>query len=137
MASKKDGLTGAVAEAQSAVASVKDPELRRAAFEKVLEHLLGTQSTPLKKAKSQATQGRPKGKGKAGPKGHLEELIDENFFKKPRSLAEVRAELANRGHHIPRTSLSGPLQTLCKKEKRLRRQKGIASDSGAFGYANW
>ncbi len=136
MASKKNELTGAVAEAESAVASVKDPELRRAAFEKVLAHLLETQSAPLKKARSSTAQGRSKGKGKAGPKGHIEELIDENFFKKPRSLAEVKAELANRGHHIPRTSLSGPLQTLCK-EKKLRRQKGIASDSGAFGYGNW
>lgn len=136
MANKKEGLTGAVAEAESAVASVKDPELRRAAFEKVLAHLLETQSTPQKKTKSQAAKGKAKRKGKAGPKGHIEELIDENFFKKPRSLAELKAELANRGHHIPRTSLSGPLQTLCK-DKRLRRQKGIAAGKGGFGYTNW
>ncbi len=135
MAGKKEGLTGAVAEAESAVASVKDPELKRAAFEKVLAHLLESQSTPQKKTKSQAAQGKAKGKGKTGPKGHIEELIDENFFKKPRSLAELKAELANRGHHIPLTSLSGPLQTLCK-DKRLRRQKGTAG-KGRFGYTSW
>lgn len=66
----------------------------------------------------------------------MEGLIDDGFFKKPRTLSEVKAELANRGHHIPRTSLSGPLQTLCKNH-RLRRQKGIGSSKGRFAYTNW
>lgn len=135
MESKKADLTRAVAEAENAVASIKDPELRRAAFEKVLEHLLGAGSVPAGKGKPQERPERAK-KAKSGPQGYLEELIDDDFFKKPRTLSEVKAELANRGHHIPRTSLSGPLQNLCK-HRRLRRQKGIASDKGTYGYTNW
>jgi hypothetical protein len=136
MTTKKDGLTGAVAEAESAVAAVKDPELRRAAFEKVLAHLLEAQAAPARKGKTKAAGGQPKAKKKAGPQGRVEDLIDEGFFKKPRRISDVKAELANRGHHIPLTSLSPPLQRLCK-DKRLRRQKGIASDGGGYGYSNW
>ena len=133
MKKDKADLTRAVDEAEGAVASVKDPELRRAAFEKILEHLLaGSASTPKKgKAKS----GGPKAKARSGPQRHLDELVDEDFFKKPRTLSEVKAELVNRGYHIPRTSLSGPLQNLCKR-RRLRRQKGIGSAKSTFAYTN-
>ena len=136
MASKKEGLTGAVAEAESAVASVKDPELRRAAFEKVLQHLLENQADPAKKAKSKAAQAQSRAKTKAGPTGHIADLMDDGFFKKPRSIAEVKVELANRGHHIPLASLGTPLRRLCKA-KQLRRKKGIASGKGGYGYTNW
>jgi hypothetical protein len=134
MATKKEGLPGAVAEAESAVASVKDPELRRAAFEKVLQHLLENQAGPVKKTKS-TTQGQSKAKVATGPTGRIADLIDDGFFKKPRSIAEVKAELANRGHHIALTALSTPLQRLCRA-KRLRRHKGSAS-GGGYGYTNW
>lgn len=137
MANKKDGLTGAVAEAESAVASVKDPELRRAAFEKVLQHLLETQAAPARKPRSTAAaQGQSKTRAKAGPTGRIADLIADGFFKKPRSIAEVKAELANRGHHIALTALSTPLQRLCKT-KQLRRQKGTAPGGDGYGYTNW
>ena len=136
MATKKDGLTGAVTEAESAVAAVKDPELRRAAFEKVLAHLLEAQAAPARKGKAQSTDARPRAKKRAGPQGRIGDLIDEGFFKKPRTISEVKAELANRGHHIPLTSLGTPLRRLCT-DKRLRRQKGIAADGGGYGYTNW
>ena len=136
MASKKEGLTGAVAEAESAVASVKDPELRRAAFEKVLQHLLENQGGPAKKPKGSASPAKSKTKAQAGPTGRIADLIEDGFFKKPRSITEVKAELANRGHHIALNALSTPLQRLCKA-KQLRRQKGIASGRGGYGYTNW
>jgi hypothetical protein len=137
---KKDGLTDAVAEAESAVASVKDPELRRAAFEKVLQHLLENQGGPTRTSRSSAARAPAKGAAKsstkAGPTGRIADLIDDGFFTKPRSIAEVKAELANRGHHIALTALSTPLQRLCKS-KRLRRQKGTAASGGSYGYTNW
>lgn len=139
MPSKRDGkddLTGPVAEAESAVASVKDPELRRAAFEKVLQHLLESQGGPVKTIKSSAAGPSKTKSAAAGPTGRIADLIDDGFFKKPRSIAEVKAELANRGHHIALTALSTPLQRLCKA-KRLRRQKGTASGGGGYGYTNW
>lgn len=131
----KDGLTGTVAEAESAVASIKDPELRLAAFEKILQHLLESQANPVKKTR--LVTAASKTKALAGPTGRIADLIDDGFFKKPRSITEVKAELANRGHHIALTALSTPLQRLCKA-KRLRRQKGTASGrAGSYGYTNW
>ena len=66
-------------------------------------------------------------------------MADDGFFKKPKTIAEVKAELANRGHHIVLTSLSGPLQQLCQ-ERVLRRHKAEANEKGkkaAFNYSEW
>jgi hypothetical protein len=68
-----------------------------------------------------------------GPQAYVEEMVADGFFKKPKAIAEVRAELENRGHHIPLTSLSGPMQKLCQK-KVLRRHK---PDGKTFSYSNW
>jgi len=135
MAKEKAALGDTVAQAERAVASIKDAELRRAAFEKILEHLLGA-SSGSKEQRRAPGRSKPGKKTRRGPQGYVEELVDEGFFKKPRTLSDVKAELANRGHHIPRTSLSGPLQNLCK-QRQLRRQKGIGSDKDAFGYTKW
>jgi hypothetical protein len=135
MAKGKADLAEAVTQAETAVASIKDAELRRAAFEKILEHLLGGGSASKEQKKTPARR-KADPKRRRGPQGYVDELVDEHFFKKPRTLSDVKAELANRGHHIPRTSLSGPLQNLCK-QRRLRRQKGIGSAKDTFGYTNW
>jgi hypothetical protein len=132
-----------VAEAEAASAKVIDPELRRIAFGKILDQLLSESAEKLapSKVKHPESSKRPsisKGASKrAGPGGYLEELVDEGFFLQPKSLGDARAELANRGHHIPSTSLSGPLQSLCQR-KRLRRQKKIGDGGkGGFVYSNW
>jgi hypothetical protein len=139
-----------VAEAEQAVAAVKDPELRRAAFEKILATLLeggSPNSRPSRarikvnppKGRSAARTKPPKGNPRRGPKGHVEELIDDGFFKNQQTIAQVKAELANRGHHIALTSLSGPLQQLTRA-KRLRRQKVAANKKGrktTYAYSNW
>lgn len=131
-----------VAEAEKAVAAVKDPELKRAAFEKVLDDLLGqgpqrlSKQRPVKAKTSGETPVRNKGKAR-GPQAYIEEMADDGFFKKPKTIAQVKAELGNRGHHIPLTSLSGPLQKLCQR-KILRRQKAKTSGKKqAFVYSNW
>jgi hypothetical protein len=101
-----------VAQAEKAVSAVKDPELRRIAFQKVLDELL------------------------AGG-GSANEKTKRASVKKQKALGEVKDELANRGHHIPLTSLSGPLQTLCK-EKVLRRQKASGPrGKKTFAYSNY
>jgi hypothetical protein len=128
-----------VAQAESAVANVKDAELRRVAFERVLNDLLSVEDEAPKekprttaRATKQATK-KSSGKKRGGPQGYVEEMVEDEFFKKPKTIAEVKAELENRGHHIPVTSLSGPMQKLCQK-KVLRRQK---PDGKTFAYANW
>jgi len=133
-----------VAQAEQAVAGVKDPELRRAAFEKVLDDLLSDRE-PTPKAKA-AKSSKPSagatpaksGKKKKGPTAYVEELVEEAFFKKPKTIAQVKAELENRGHHIPLTALSGPLQKLCQR-KKLRRQKtkGPKGNKQTYTYSNW
>lgn len=137
-----------VAKAEAAVSSVKDPELRRVAFEKVLDDLLGKNSAaasrPVETTNAQPTRkrgGRPQSgtsssERATGPYAYAKELAEEGFFKKPKSIADVRTELANRGHHIPVTSLSGPLQKLCQR-KILRRQKTKMGNKETFNYSNW
>lgn len=139
-----------VKQAEQAVAPVKDPELRRIAFGKILDSLLGAPGThrgvSFRSKKTRRSHSGDSGseeaqesrKRRAGTQVYIEELIEDDFFAKPKTIAAVKAELGNRGHHIPLTSLSGPLQTLCKR-KRLRRQKSEPTDGGkkAFAYSNW
>ena len=128
-----------VKQAESAVASVKDPELRRAAFEKILDDLL---SSPLDEVPSRkpvrAGKRRVKKQISAeqrGPRAYICEMKEDGFFTEPKTISEVKAELANRGHHVPLTSLSGPLQKLCQS-KELRRQKA-GDKKKTFVYSNW
>ena len=139
-----------VRQAEQAVAPVKDPELKRIAFEKILDALLEapdahrdieTKSRRSKTKRSSASapaERQNARKKRSGTAAYIEELIDEQFFAKPKTIVAVKAELANRGHHIPLTSLSGPLQGLCQR-KRLRREKSQSTNGGkkAFAYSNW
>lgn len=143
-----EGYAVLAAEAEVAVASVKDAELRRVAFEKILETLLDQASMrsgshkkqPAKKPLKKSTNKTGKKKtSRKGPKARIGELIDDGFFKKQRTIADVKAQLANQGHHIASTSLSGPLQVLTQ-ERRLRRQKTKASGKDTkvtYAYSNW
>lgn len=113
-----------VTEAEAAVKSVKDPELKRVAFQKVLDDLLTAGSRPegRRAGRGRATENRRNARARGGPQAYVREMIDDGFFKKPKTIAQVKAELENRGHHIPLTSLSGPLQKLCQ-QRALRRQR--------------
>lgn len=129
-----------VAQAEKAVASVKDADLKKIAFQKVLDDLLGSSSgvkeTSARSAKAPHRARKTSGgaTSKAGPKAYVEELIEDGFFKKPKPISEIRTALENLGHHIPVTSLSGPLQKLCQ-QKQLRRQK--PAGSGTYTYSVW
>jgi hypothetical protein len=132
-------LKKAVDAATEAVASVKDPALRKAALEKVLEKLLGThgQRVPeakvnVKRSSRRAASPVPPRKPQSGPQANVEELIDADFFKKPKQFKAVMEELEARGHHLPRTTLSPTLLALCRG-KKLRRRKV----DGAWEYSNW
>ncbi len=132
-----------VKRAEAAVKSVTDPELRRVAFEKILDDLLAGQPAKDKpgpkgaKAKPGKAATPTKNTKKKGPQAYVEELVDEGFFRKQKTIAQVKAELENRGHHIPLTSLSGPLQKLCQR-RVLRRQKTKASGKKqTYSYSEW
>ncbi len=146
MTSKPD-YSEIVRQAESAVASIKDGDLKTIAFGKILDTLLGQGGNakdqthgpaPRRSARRKRTPSaaaKP-AKRKGGPKGYLEELIDEEFFKTPKTLASIRAELGNRGHHIPVTSLSRPMMLLCQA-RQLRRQKAKDGKKQVFTYSNW
>ena len=139
-----------VSQAEQAVAGVKDAELRRVAFERILDDLLSgpnsaTQQEPKSAKKSRTKKpaaGRARGGAskqaiRSGPQVYVEELVSDGYFKKQRTISDVKTELGNRGHHIAMPSLSGPLQTLCQK-KTLRRQKTDGTGGKKiFGYSNW
>lgn len=137
-----------VKQAEKAVASIKDGDLKTIAFGKILDTLLAADSGSTEqpsRAKSrharrrkptQSEAAKPDHKTSGGPKGYVEELIEEDFFDTPKTLASVRAELGNRGHHIPVTSLSRPMMILCQ-ERRLRRQKAKDGKREVFTYSNW
>ena len=130
-----------VAQAEAAVAGVKDPELKRIAFQKVLDDLLSSPSKPPAKKRSTRaarSSGDPplRKKVKGGPQTYLDEMVEEEFFKKPKTIAQVKAELENRGHHIPLTSLSGPMQRMCQR-RVLRRQKVKSGKKQTFAYSRW
>jgi hypothetical protein len=137
--------------AELAVADTSDPELKLKAFEVILTRLLATAEVESQAtgASKQKPEKKPHGQprtfvrtlkhGPRGPKALIEELIEDSFFKTQKTIAEVRSELINRAHHIPITSLSGPLQSLTR-EKKLRRQKagtGGTESKAGFAYSNW
>jgi hypothetical protein len=140
--SRRAEYSALVKQAEKAVGSVKDPELKRAAFEKILDDLLRpAEQTPRRRAPAGASarskapeKGRP---ARGGPQAYVEELVDDGFFKKPKTITEVKAELENRGHHIPLTSLSGPMQKLCQRRTLRRQKSGDADTKGMFSYSNW
>jgi hypothetical protein len=127
-----------VAQAEDAVKSLKDPELKKIAFQKVLEDLMGagdrpSSSTKKPPARKPAKTEKPRA-AKGGTTAYVRELVEDSFFGKPKTLSDVKIELENRGHHIPLTSLSGRLQSLCQARK-LRRNKNGAKNT--FVYSNW
>ncbi|MGA2716830.1 MAG: hypothetical protein ABSG41_27390 [Bryobacteraceae bacterium] len=136
-----------VKQAEAAVASIKDGDLKTIAFGKILDTLLGQGGNPkeqdqgssykraAKRKRTKSIAAKPD-RRKGGPKGYVEELIEEDFFKTPKTLAAIRAELGNRGHHIPVTSLSPPMMLLCQ-DRRLRRQKAKDGKKQVFTYSNW
>jgi hypothetical protein len=140
MAPQARDYAAAAANAEQAVKSIKDPELRRVAFQKILEDILASGSSGLRqpgpRARAAAASPQPTPK-KAGPQAYVHEMATDGFFKKPKTIAEVKAELENRGHHIPLTSLSGPLQKLCQR-RVLRRQRSKGDGKKAvFTYTDW
>jgi hypothetical protein len=137
----KNSYKDLVAQAEQAVSSVSDPSLKQIAFQKVLDDLLNSNreteeaTAPAARAKSPAPSTREslRGAARGGPTRYIQELIGDGFFKKPKTISQVKAELGNRGHHIAITGLSTPLMRLCKA-KVLRRHK---SENDTYLYSPW
>lgn len=68
---------------------------------------------------------------KAGPRGVVEDLLAEGFFKSRRSLSDVRDELRRGGHMYKATDLS-PAMIRLVRDKQLKRVRG---EEGRWAYA--
>ncbi len=80
-----------------------------------------------------ATTGKTKASARGGNvtiPSLVEELRNEGFFKKTKTLTDIRKRLADLGHSYPTTGLSGPMRKEVRK-KRLRRFK----EKGRYVYA--
>lgn len=131
-----------VAQAEKAVASVKDPELKRIAFQKILDDLLGLSGTSSVRHSSlskrqPAAVAKSKRGSRSGPQAYVDELVQDGFFKTPKTIAHVKAEMENRGHHIPLTSLSGPLQKLCQRRTLRRQRIKTSGKKQTFAYSRY
>jgi len=104
----QDQITIAITQATVSTSHVKDNELRKIAFERVLDYLLrplapgndGLEDGLLGKrvrvsSSKQSTVRAAISKKASGPRGWLGELIEENFFSKPKSMKNILLELKN------------------------------------------
>lgn len=140
-------------DAEKAVSGIKNEKLKEIAFDKLLNHLLKDNSPASddeveierdekpkrRKAKVKTSSTRVGSKpSKDGPKAWLRELVEEGFFKKPKSSSAIREELETRSHHLKATDLTLPLQALCH-EKLLRRKKESPEGGGkaVLHWVNW
>lgn len=136
-----------VKQAERSTADVKDADLRKVAFDRVLQHLLeATGPRPSQRQEAKIPQSSDdaapaaKGSSRAGPMAWLEELVGEGFFQAPKNQAEMLAELAARGHHLRDSDITSQLERLVVR--RLLRRSKIANPRSRgpreiWGYSNW
>jgi hypothetical protein len=130
--------------AEAAVQDMADDQLKNTAFATILAHQLQQQSAPGQqvspvppRVKLPAAK-KSVGQRRDGTTARLLGLIEENFFRQPRSLAEIRSALAERGWHYQVEALGTPVTRLVQsKHKYLRRTQ--ASDGGKklWKYSNY
>ncbi len=131
----------AIRKAEDATSEVKDPELRKAAFETVLKHLLAGGKTPTKVSRSRtktSEEAASTRRKRSGPMTWLDEIIEDSFFAKPKTSKEILAELAERGHNLALNDITDQLQQLAQNRK-LRRKKQPEREGGrqVWKYSNW
>lgn len=138
-------LADIVSQTEKLVGTITEPELRRIAFDRILEHLLKTGMATVdakpKIGRTKAPKDRiakTKGSTKPGPKIWIQELVDEGFFENHQSSAAIREALDERGHILQATDLTYPLASLVE-EKVLRRKKITSEDRGKsqVHWYNW
>lgn len=116
-----------------------EAEYRQTAFSVVFSLLLSNQP-PEKKELSEKSQKEEITKiksNKKGPKFYLLELVNDDFFKKPKSLSDMLQELTKRNHIYKLADLTRPLESLVH-EKILRRDKiKINNKKQVWHYFNW
>ncbi len=125
-------------EAEKAVADMPDGEFKLKAFEVILNHLLApAKAQPLSSTSAHTESAVRSSKDIEAEStiGRILVLKDEGFFKAPKSIGKIKAELQAHGWHYPVTTLSGELMRLVQRRK-LRRQKGKEGSKTVWQYTN-
>jgi hypothetical protein len=120
--------------AELAVADIDDQDLRRIAFDRVLQHLLLTQGGHHAAGASVALVARqPSARGSPakqvdGPSAWVADLQREEFFKSPKTITDVVQAVKAAGHNILSKDVTYPLEQMARKEI-LRREKEVTAES--------
>jgi len=112
-------------EFEEQVSVIKDPELRKTAFEKLMDSLSGHKRV---KTKSKKTKGTKKGKelkgGRPGPKAILIEELNSGYFNDPKVVSEIPKYLKHKtGHTYKQKELSVSLLRMLRDGKLTRNKK--------------
>lgn len=141
MPTDSENLAEIVTEAEKAASIVSNLELRKIAFDRILEHLLQTGFHPVGKIKTVKTSSKTKTpkdlKAKPGTKTWLEELIDDDFFKTPKSGKDILKALDERGHILKSTDITMPLSLLVNDKKLRRRKMTTEGSKSQLHWHNW
>lgn len=132
-----------VEKAEQIISIIKDPQLKSVAFGRVLDFLLHGRESGGKEATEYVDRVRKikkveRTKKSDGPKTWMEELIEEGFFEKPKTVKELLSALEERDHHLKNSDMQ-PYLRIFMKEKRLRRKKQASKEGGkpVWHYSNW
>jgi hypothetical protein len=130
--------------AQEAVSTLTDESLKVAAFQTVLQWLLatdaptGTANEKVETKKPNPAEPKEKVQQPRGPKGRVEELINDGFFSEKRTIGDVKEALEAHGWFHKVEDLNPTLLRLLK-EKKLRRIKEPENEGGKliWRYSKW
>lgn len=143
-------LQEAVKVADAASSSLPNVHKQLIAFEVILTHLVESEQTPAPSAArgshaeavvpSAMPAGKPRGHDgrRPGPTAWLRELVEEGYFGQERTLSDVVAKFAERGHVLKSKDLTGQIEQLLT-QKVLRRQPKASPSGGRdiWYYTNW
>ena len=125
--------------AEAAVADMPDNDFKIATYQTILaqlvQHALARDSQELKTASAQFSTAKL-GRKPAGTTSRILSLIDEGFFDQPRSLAEIRETLADKGFHYRLEDLGTPLTRMVQR-KHLRRSQASFRGKQVWRYSNY
>jgi len=131
--------------AEAAVQDMADGQLKNTAFATILAHQL-QQEAPLLPIAQRAASGirhagtakKASGQRRDGTTARLLALVEEGFFDQPRSLAEVKSALSERGWHYQLEALGTPVTRLVQsKHKYLRRSQVSVGAKKLWKYSKY
>jgi hypothetical protein len=134
---KSESLVEARRAAEAAVDDMSDGPLKVAAFQTILARLLDEEAGSVNSVRERPAA-RRKLKAAAvmgsGTTARLVALVEEGFFAQQRSLAQIRAELAERGWHYRLEDLGTPVTRLVRR-RLLRRTQVLDGGKKIWWYS--